>query len=560
MATASTGDLRNNIAKLQTELKSLRYTGSFDVTSLSRGEPMAFLPLMHFILLESDPLLAAHFAHLNHSLTAKRDIRFVESAWKLLRDVFDFKPVLSKEQFFSEGFAERKMLLLTEVAHMCKKMGADLARRKDPKSTKSAPPNAQAQPKTSSSASPLTPRLPINASWNLQTSVSNTETIKNNSHQVSAPKILTEFVPRLPQQAFDPTKYASFDILDELNQSYHEFVHLSPFRASLQGKELASDTLQKRQFRIPVDIPHSALKGADSRFHWPQSPSIGIQTEKTGIAAWEQCEEHMLSGVIADPDFSALYSDAPSHVLPTADISASMLHEPDTAPPPPAAYPQRQPPLRRSILKTSRVAEEQSTARDNPLRLQDLKASPRHQTGSTSADRVPVGEVDSSPIRGESRLLASTSATSGSRSLNRGDASSSGAGPAAAPVTRIEAARNRWNSAGLILPVGYKGNGSNGSAVVGSIKSVNGGVVEWAGGTSLNGVRGKRETSHEEVRQDVTGGTDIHHLEGLVSNLMGVVTKLWESNESMNENVSLALNKRQTQLLIGWICLLQSEH
>ncbi|KAI8612158.1 Centrosomal spindle body, CEP44-domain-containing protein [Chytriomyces sp. MP71] len=333
---ASTGDLRNNIAKLQTELKYLRYAGPFEVSrfphvsdhclaaclsrprilvtfghtlnsllfeqySLSRGDPAAFLPLMHFIFLESDPALAAHFAHLNHSLTAKRDSRFVESVWKLLRDVFDFKPVLSKEQFLSDGFAEHKMLLLTEIAHLCKKMGVDLARRKDRKSTRSVPESTQAQPKAGLSASSITPRLPINASWNQQTSVntiSNTDTIKNNSHQghqVPASKSRTAAVPRVPQQALDPTIYSSFDILDGLNQSYPASVHLNQFHASLNAKKIESDALQ-RQIRMLEDLPYSALNGTDRRFLRQRSSGSAMQTEINGIDAWGQFGELMPSG------------------------------------------------------------------------------------------------------------------------------------------------------------------------------------------------------------------------------------------------------------------------
>ena len=39
---------------------------------------------------------------------------------QVLRDVFSYKPPISKEQFFNRGFAERKVIMCTEILQLVK--------------------------------------------------------------------------------------------------------------------------------------------------------------------------------------------------------------------------------------------------------------------------------------------------------------------------------------------------------------------------------------------------------------------------------------------------------
>ena len=51
-------------------------------------------------------------------LFAKSDFRFIESVYKLLVDQFSYKPAISVHQFFSEGFAEHKIILCKDIARL----------------------------------------------------------------------------------------------------------------------------------------------------------------------------------------------------------------------------------------------------------------------------------------------------------------------------------------------------------------------------------------------------------------------------------------------------------
>ncbi|KAJ3268058.1 Centrosomal protein of 44 kDa [Terramyces sp. JEL0728] len=124
----ATGDLKNNIAILESELKAIKYNGPFSVSGISKGDPVCFLPMFHFVFLAYSPLLATHFSELSYDLYGKRDKRFVEAIYSALRDVFNYKPKISRDQFFSKGFAERKCILVTDTIKFAKVKRQELLR------------------------------------------------------------------------------------------------------------------------------------------------------------------------------------------------------------------------------------------------------------------------------------------------------------------------------------------------------------------------------------------------------------------------------------------------
>jgi hypothetical protein len=52
----------------------------------------------------------------------------MEAVHKLLRDEFNYKPSLNRDQFFSTGFAERKLIFISDLVRLCKELRDKLAR------------------------------------------------------------------------------------------------------------------------------------------------------------------------------------------------------------------------------------------------------------------------------------------------------------------------------------------------------------------------------------------------------------------------------------------------
>ena len=103
------------------------------------GVPLAFLPLIHHCLLGYSTPVADFVRDNKFDLFAKSDYRFVESVYKLLVDVFHFKPAISVQQFFSEGFAEHKIILCKEIASLMKAKNQELTKGKPGSSISKAP-------------------------------------------------------------------------------------------------------------------------------------------------------------------------------------------------------------------------------------------------------------------------------------------------------------------------------------------------------------------------------------------------------------------------------------
>ena len=54
-----------------------------------------------------------------YDLYGKSDLRFLGGMYLILRDVFNYRPKLSKQQFLTTGFAERKVILTYDLLLLC---------------------------------------------------------------------------------------------------------------------------------------------------------------------------------------------------------------------------------------------------------------------------------------------------------------------------------------------------------------------------------------------------------------------------------------------------------
>jgi centrosomal protein CEP44 len=75
---------------------------------------------MHHILLVYSPHVAYYITEKGYALKAQNDFKFMESTYKLLLNVFGYKPQLTLQQFFQNGFAERKIIFSTDVIGLLK--------------------------------------------------------------------------------------------------------------------------------------------------------------------------------------------------------------------------------------------------------------------------------------------------------------------------------------------------------------------------------------------------------------------------------------------------------
>ncbi|XP_052411095.1 centrosomal protein of 44 kDa isoform X2 [Carassius gibelio] len=111
----STGDLKGCLRKLEASLRSLKYPREVDYQRLAVGDPSACLPIVSFAFTSFSPSLTERLVDYGVELTGLNDLRFIENVYKVLRDVFSYKPLLTKQQFLQFGFAERKVIILCDI-------------------------------------------------------------------------------------------------------------------------------------------------------------------------------------------------------------------------------------------------------------------------------------------------------------------------------------------------------------------------------------------------------------------------------------------------------------
>ncbi|XP_074884364.1 centrosomal protein of 44 kDa isoform X1 [Buteo buteo] len=123
----ATGDLKGSLRKMEQGLRLLNYPRDVDYTVLVKGDPAAFLPIISYSFTSFSTYIAELLVKCNVELTAKSDLRFIEAIYKLLRDQFQYKPILTKQQFLQFGFAERKMQIVCDIINCVVKKHKELS-------------------------------------------------------------------------------------------------------------------------------------------------------------------------------------------------------------------------------------------------------------------------------------------------------------------------------------------------------------------------------------------------------------------------------------------------
>ncbi|XP_064608935.1 uncharacterized protein LOC135473068 isoform X2 [Liolophura sinensis] len=127
----ATGDMTNNLRNLQKALKLVKYEDTVDISGLSKGIPNHFLPIYHYAFTMFSAVVAEKIADMDVELFGKSDLKFMEGVYKVLRDLFGYKPPITRDQFFSKGFAERKVIMCAEVINLIHKKHRSLCPKRE---------------------------------------------------------------------------------------------------------------------------------------------------------------------------------------------------------------------------------------------------------------------------------------------------------------------------------------------------------------------------------------------------------------------------------------------
>ncbi|XP_062610225.1 histone H3.v1-like isoform X2 [Saccostrea cucullata] len=195
----ATGDLTNNIRKLQKELKIMKYQESLDLNGLAQGKASALLPIYHYAFTTYSCSIAELIASTDTELYTKTDLRFMEGCYKILRDLFHYKPPVTKEQFFNNGFVERKIIMCTEVMKLIQLKNKSLQPQKKAPTTTTSNLGQVVSMKPSKTKvtdqTQVRPNSSRRSRSSLDTYSSQREGLPDTKNAVVSPRSLTDFDP-----------------------------------------------------------------------------------------------------------------------------------------------------------------------------------------------------------------------------------------------------------------------------------------------------------------------------------------------------------------------------
>ena len=114
------GDLNKNIEKLKNELRLIKFSDNIDIDLLKDGNPMVFLPILHYVFLSYSKHIAQLLLDNEYELFSKSDRDFIEKIFKALINLFNFKPNITIKQFFTNNYAEAKIIFCYDIIKIIK--------------------------------------------------------------------------------------------------------------------------------------------------------------------------------------------------------------------------------------------------------------------------------------------------------------------------------------------------------------------------------------------------------------------------------------------------------
>lgn len=154
----SVGDLTNSLEKLRRGLRAIRFPIQLlDEDAVREGHSMQFISILQYCLRSYSVDVTAYIADHRYDLSGPPDIAFVEAIYRVMRELLDYRPVLTMNQFLRPGYTERKILMALDVIGLIIELHDALVRSSVPVSRTPTPPPQPAVLKRS----PPRPKTPV---------------------------------------------------------------------------------------------------------------------------------------------------------------------------------------------------------------------------------------------------------------------------------------------------------------------------------------------------------------------------------------------------------------
>ena len=122
--------MKQYIVSLKSKLHKINYPTKIKSEELASGKPQVYLPIINHILMDYSPDMARIIVDNGFDLYAKNDTGFMKNVYQLLLKLFNYKPAITVDQFFRDGYNGHKMILACHIIDAVNKQVKDMAKPK----------------------------------------------------------------------------------------------------------------------------------------------------------------------------------------------------------------------------------------------------------------------------------------------------------------------------------------------------------------------------------------------------------------------------------------------
>ncbi|KAA3671250.1 uncharacterized protein DEA37_0006385 [Paragonimus westermani] len=109
-------NLKGQVEIFRRQLRALKFTHDVNFQGMFQGTPVAFINFYRHLLCDFNAELTTLLVNKGFSILGTTDYRFMEAVYRILRDLLGLRPPITLTQFYSSGFAERKLEMASQIA------------------------------------------------------------------------------------------------------------------------------------------------------------------------------------------------------------------------------------------------------------------------------------------------------------------------------------------------------------------------------------------------------------------------------------------------------------
>ncbi|KAL4439098.1 hypothetical protein ABPG74_008873 [Tetrahymena malaccensis] len=115
MSLISGNGLQNQSEILKRNLQKINFQQNVSFQVFQDKNPIIFLQILHYAIINYNVDFYKYLIDKGYELFSKSDLNFMQSVYKFLQKEYEYKPPISLEQFFTNIYLEKKLIICNDI-------------------------------------------------------------------------------------------------------------------------------------------------------------------------------------------------------------------------------------------------------------------------------------------------------------------------------------------------------------------------------------------------------------------------------------------------------------